>query len=144
MLNTERQERMQKNTRVLKSLVECILFCGRQGLALREHRDDYTASKVDHNRENFLELVAFRALNDNVLAEHLKDASKNAVYTIQNELKFIIGEIIRKSIIDEITNAKYYSILVDEVTDCANLSTLADEVTDCANLEQLSLVLQFV
>ena len=92
MLNTERQERMQKNTRVLKSLVECILFCGRQGLALREHRDDYTASKVDHNRENFLELVAFRALNDNVLAEHLKDASKNAIYTsktIQNELIFI-------------------------------------------------------
>lgn len=43
----------------------------------------------------------------------------------------LIGDNIRDSIIQEIKEAKYFSILYDEVT-------------DNANLEQLSLVLQFV
>ena len=56
MLNQERKERMQRNTTVLKSLMECIIFCGKQGLPFRGHRDDSTCSDV-RNKGNFLELV---------------------------------------------------------------------------------------
>ena len=31
MLSKEREERLQHNTAVVKSLMECIIFCGRQG-----------------------------------------------------------------------------------------------------------------
>ena len=43
----------------------------------------------------------------------------------------VIGDALRRRIINEIKKAEYFTIL-------------ADEVTDCANLEQLSIVIRFV
>ena len=86
MLNQECAERMRRNTTVMKSLLECIIFCGKQGLPLRGHRDDSTCSDA-HNKGNFLELVQFRAVSDEPLRQHLEAAPRNAVYTsktIQN------------------------------------------------------------
>ena len=54
------------------------------------------------------------------MAKHVNEALKNALYTsktIQNELKGCIGDHIRDSIIGEINELKWYSILCDEVTD---------------------------
>ena len=69
-----------------------------------------------------------------VLANQLKTAAKNATYTsktTQNELIECIGDHIRDSIIHEIKQAKYYSIL-------------SDEVVDVSSKEQVSIVLRFV
>ena len=71
---------MQRNTTVLKSLMECIIFCGKQGLPFRGNRDDSTCSDV-RNKGNFLELVQFRAVSDEALRQHLEAAPRNAVYT---------------------------------------------------------------
>ena len=68
------------------------------------------------------------------LAEHFKGAARNAVYTsktIQNQLIEAIGDHIRDRIIEEIKEAKYYSIL-------------CDEVSDVSNKEQVSIVLRFL
>ena len=54
------------------------------------------------------------------LAKHLKEASNNAIYTsktTQNQLIECIGDHIRHKIIQEIKQAKYYSVLCDEVVD---------------------------
>ena len=54
------------NQKVLKSIIETIVFCGRQGLSLRGHRDDpqYFGSSLlnftDVNIRNFPELLRFR------------------------------------------------------------------------------------
>ena len=68
------------------------------------------------------------------MANHLKTAAKNATYTsktTQNELIECIDDHIRDSIIHEIKQAKYYSIL-------------CDEVVDVSSKEQVSIVLRFV
>ena len=51
--------------------------------------------------------------------------------TIQNQIISLIGEYIRESIVQEIKEAKFFSVL-------------CNEVTDNANLEQLLFVLRFV
>ena len=133
MLIKEREEQIAWNTVVLKSLLECVCFCGKQGLPFRSHRDDYSASE-DDNKGNFIELVQFRAKTDEVLRSHLEKAPRNAMYTsetIQNELIAVVASTIQEKIIKDIKDAKYFTIL-------------ADEVADSANLEQLSVVIRFV
>ena len=68
------------------------------------------------------------------MADHLKNAPKNARYTsktIQNQRISIVGNHIRSEIIEEIQMAKYYSII-------------ADELSDISNKEQLSISFQYV
>ena len=66
MLNRAYEEQISRNTQVIKSLLKCVSFCGKQGLSFRGHRDDSTALE-DSNMGNFIELVRFRAENDDVL-----------------------------------------------------------------------------
>ena len=76
---------LNKRHEEIKSLFECVCFCGKQGLSFRGHRDDYTATDCD-NKGNFMELIQFRAQTDEVLCTH---APRNAVYTsktVQNEM----------------------------------------------------------
>ena len=80
-------------------------------------------------------LLKFRVdAGDEVVKSHLVKCAGNARYsgkTIENELINVIGNYIRESLLRQIKEAKYFSIL-------------CDEVTDGANLEQLSLVVRFV
>ena len=116
--------------KVLNHLFKVDILCGKQGLALRGHRDD----KIDWEKENcsnegnFIELVRFRAETDLILGNHLANchlanSPRNACYTlrtIQNELVGIISQSIRNDILDEIKRVQLYSIIADEVTDTAN------------------------
>ena len=124
---------MQK---VIESLLRIVILCGKQGLALRGHRDDQIdwQSVERSNEGNFVQLVRFRAETDTILSAYFSKAPKNAHYTsktIQNELLNVVGDSIRNAIINEVKSAKYYSIV-------------ADEVTDAANHEELSLVFRYV
>ena len=77
MLSNARKELVSRNTQVIKSLLKCVAFCGKQGLSFRGHRDDSTASASD-NTGNFVHLVQFR---DDVLRTYLETAPRNALYT---------------------------------------------------------------
>ena len=115
------------------------MFCGRQNIALRGHRDDATDIERDvddlENHGNFRALLNFRVdAGDNVLAEHLATAPRNATYTsktIQNQMINIIADQVRSKIVGNIKAAKWYTVI-------------SDEVTDVSNKEQLSLVLRYV
>ena len=41
VLDMQSQELMKSNRLALKSIVECIIFCGKQGISFHGHRDDY-------------------------------------------------------------------------------------------------------
>jgi len=76
-----------KNKEKLKPIVETVIFCGRQGIALRGHCDDHTCLEdVPHtNPGNFIALLSFRIKSgDTVLADHFKSCGGNAFYTVQN------------------------------------------------------------
>ena len=133
ILNKAHEEQVSRNAQVIKSLLKCVSFCGKQGLSFWGHRDDSTALDAS-NMGNFIELVRFRAENDDMLRTYLETSPRNALYTsktIQNEMIDVIGSAIEDQIIDEIQAAKFFTIL-------------ADEVTNCSNLEQISIVIRFV
>lgn len=136
MMQSRLQQLMERNQHVIESLLKIVLFCGKQGLAFRGHRDDRIdwSQESPSNEGNFVQLVRFRAETDPVLASHLKESPKNACYTskgIQNELIDVVGRSIQLDIISEVKEAHFYSII-------------ADEVTDVANKEELSLVLRYI
>ena len=61
--NRKLQLNMENNLKVLESLFKIILLCGKQGIALRGHRDDkinwFELDEDDNNQGNFIELVRF-------------------------------------------------------------------------------------
>ena len=86
---------VSENRKILRSIIDAIIFLGRQGLALKGHRDDsqyhpdmreYSTGSVG----NFIELLNYRVRGgDKDLGKHLESYSKNASYiskTTQNEL----------------------------------------------------------
>ena len=64
---------------------------------------------------------------DEALKNHRETCHANARYsskTIQNQVISLIGEYIRESIVQEIKEAKFFSVLCNEVADNANLEQL--------------------
>ena len=133
-INNESIAIIKRNREILESIAKTIHFCGKQGISLRGHRDDSSAS-LECNPGNFIELLRYRAeTGDACLRKYLESSPRIATYTsktIQNQLINILGDDIRSNIINEVKAAKFFSILCDEVTDVS-----------CQ--EQLSLVLRFV
>lgn len=132
------KKKLEDNQRVIESLFKVILLCGMQGLALRGHRDNHIEWDEEReesgNQGNFIALIQFRAETDETLKKHLQNAPRNATYTsktIQNQLIDIIGKCIQMEILNEVKEAKFYSII-------------ADEVCDVSNKEQLSLCVRYV
>ena len=115
-------------------MTNCFQVSGRQCIALRGHIGDTTGSE-EVDRGNFLALLEFRVdAGDEILKNHLATCRATARYsskTIQNQIIALIGDHIKDSIIREIKEVKYFSIL-------------CDEVIDNSNLERLSFVLRFV
>lgn len=133
-LTQHTNEQYQRNLHVLSVIVRAVLFCGRQNIALRGHRDDQTSSSG--NKGNFIALLDLIANFDERLNHHLEFGKKNCRYTsktIQNQLITIIGNIIR----EEVT--------ADLRVDDAVVSIIADEVTSKhSNQEILAVCLRFV
>ena len=125
-LSSLHSKQVEENRLKIRSIAETVIFCGRQGIALRGNRDDRPLVEEDPNGNhgNFLALLQFRVQSgDKVLLDHLKSAGGNATYTsktIQNELIEICGDIIRDKILAKIRQARYYSVIADEATDVSN------------------------
>ena len=134
VMDTAANQLMEK---IMESLLKITILCGKQGLPFRGYRDDgvdFGQGSESSNQGNFIELVRFRTETDEFLANYLKNAPRNALYTsktIQNSLIEVVNQRILRDIISEVNRAKYYTII-------------ADEVTDLSNKEQLSLALRYV
>ena len=130
------KERVARNRVYISSILKCLEFCGRQGLALRGHRDDSTSDSLSQG--NFKALIDFCIeAGDQDLQHHLETCQKNATYiskTSQNELLVCVKEHIQGEIVKEIKNQDLG----------VNFAVLADEVSDVSNWEQLGLVLRYV
>lgn len=117
-LDRQKNLNIEKNREILKHIIQGIIYCSKQGIALRGHRENLEGNG---NPGNFLAMLKVIASYNNDFKEHLKSpAMRNATYIspkIQNELIDIIAhQIIQKKIIDEIKEAKFFSIIADEVT----------------------------
>jgi hypothetical protein len=98
LLSNRRKKEIEQNRRLLLPVVESILFCGRNMLPLRGHRDD---GPIDLDAVSVTGEGLFRALlryrvqsGDNDLETLLQQSSKNCTMiskTTQNELIDITG-----------------------------------------------------
>ncbi|XP_069104128.1 52 kDa repressor of the inhibitor of the protein kinase-like [Argopecten irradians] len=131
------EARKERNMKVLETIVETVLFCGRQNISLRGHRDDSRHSADPSvNTGNFKALLEYRIKGgDSNLQHHLENGPKNATYiskTTQNEIITTIGNyILRKVVNDCLASGGFYSLS-------------ADEVRDISNHEQLAVTIRFV
>ncbi|CAF1321705.1 unnamed protein product [Adineta steineri] len=140
LLDDKRRQQILENRERLKPIIRTILLCGKQNIPLRGHRDDGSLCS-NSNDDSIVKDGNFRALlnyrieaGDSILREHLQSCDKNATYiskTVQNQLIQVIGTLIIKQIIEEVKQAKFFTVLLDETA-------------DISNVEQASLCLRYV
>ena len=111
IIDNEAARHIAKNRKLLRSVISCIVFCGKQNIALRGHNE--SLSDEGNNPGNCLALLKVRAeAGDDVLAVHLNETTDRAKYTsatIENELISINGGQLRESIVGQITDdAPFY------------------------------------
>ncbi|XP_050516548.1 zinc finger MYM-type protein 1-like [Diabrotica virgifera virgifera] len=107
-------------------IIETIILCGRQGLALRGSRDTGRISEDEPliNDGNFRALLRFRAKNDEKLKKQLVESPKNAMYIsnrVQNELINICHDLIMNHIVDRVNESMGFSFLGDDTPDIAGI-----------------------
>ena len=130
ILNTNRAQQIKDNRERLKPIIKLILFCGRNGLALRGHRDYgiFTLDQPTEKYGNLHALLRFRAESGEVaVSEKILTAPKNARYLhyeIQNEIIHILGDQIINVLLKRINDSEYFSVLADETTDISGIEQL--------------------
>ena len=112
-----KESRVSKNREILKWVIKTIILCGKQCIALRGHREDINSN---NKFGNFLAILKLLSETNSELMDYLEAPSaKNATYIspgIQNELIDIISyDVLQKQLIDEVKEAKFFSIIADEV-----------------------------
>lgn len=135
-LSASHSAQTEKNRKVLKSIMATIEVCCRQGIAIRGHRDGSKhLEDTANNHGNFQTLLQFRCdSGDTVLSEHMGSCNKNASYrskTAQNEIINILGDMITETIVQQVHEAKFFSVI-------------SDEVQDAASIEHLTFVLRYI
>lgn len=140
-LDKSLKNQVEENRRLLSPVIKTVIFCGRQGLALRGHRDGGIIDDLEgdqiftENEGNFRALLRLRVESgDEILKQHLLTAKRNATYTswrIQNEIISACNDIILHKLVEKVNEAKCFSVI-------------ADETADISNVEQLSLCVKYI
>lgn len=136
-INAQLNEQVRQDRQITRDrlcgIVKTLVFCARQSIALRAHRNESTpfpdinhdVVKGDINRGNFLELLQFRMeAGDNSISNYAGLKQLYTSHAIQNELLHDIAHLVLKSIISCLCAAKYFSVIADETTDSSNMEQL--------------------
>lgn len=101
------QALFERNLHILNSIVETVLLCARQTIALRGHRDDLSGDSA--NKGNFLAILTLLARHDPLLKRHLEEAPRNATLTskgTQNEVISITKDLIKEKVAAQIRGSE--------------------------------------
>jgi hypothetical protein len=119
---------------ILKVIVDGILFCAKNNLALRGSSDKIG----EPNCGIFLSLMEVISHYNPIILAHLKhitESNKPTIsyfsHKIQNEIICIMGQKVRQTIFEQIKKSKYFSILFD----CT---------PDKSHQEQMSQIIRYV
>ncbi|XP_026819121.1 52 kDa repressor of the inhibitor of the protein kinase-like [Rhopalosiphum maidis] len=132
-LDSARTIQIYQNRKRLIPIIQTIIICGRQEIALRG-TSDYGPLSLDnseptYNDGNFRALLRMRiSCEDKNLTYHIENQALNASYIspmIQNNFINICGKIIQDQLVNKINQAKCFSVLVDESTDVLRVEQLS-------------------
>ncbi|XP_025208755.1 uncharacterized protein LOC112604102 [Melanaphis sacchari] len=132
-LDNDRTEQIKLNRLKLTPIIECIILCGRQELALCGHRNtgsinfNDASNSNDSNEGNFRAILKYKAKDLDYLKEHFESDSRNKYISprIQNEIITICGDIILHKLIKMVNESECFSVLADETSDVSNKEQLA-------------------
>ncbi|CAC5356095.1 unnamed protein product [Mytilus coruscus] len=111
--------RIKRNREILSCIIDAILLCGKQNLAIRGHEEKHS---------NFVALLHKRAKNNIVLADHLAFADPQKKYTspdIQNDLIELCADQIISTLVQDCNDSRYFGFMSDEATDCSTKEHLS-------------------
>ena len=136
MMNKVESETIKQNRSRLLTVIKCVLFLGKQGLAFRGHREDGEYfDDPNNNPGNFKALLKLlESLGNEDISYLLRTAPRNSTYTsktICEQIIDVIGEAVTDKLLGDVKKADFFSIL-------------ADEALDISKKEQMALVLRFV
>lgn len=128
-LDSKLKLEIEKNRKMIRPIIETILLCGRQGIALRGHTDsgpiDLSSLFLSSNEGNFRVILKYVLMNSkDELKNCFENLPKNATYIspdIQNEIINTINSLVIKKLVTKINQAKCFTILADETTDVAGI-----------------------
>ncbi|XP_060881672.1 zinc finger MYM-type protein 1-like [Metopolophium dirhodum] len=132
------QQSIESNKKRLIPIVKTILFCARNNLPLRGHREagslslESVRSSCTVGEQGILRaLLAFRVdSGDTELQRHFETSPKNCTMIspkVQNEIIDVIGDVIVGKIVERVKQFRFFSLLCDETTD---IST-TEQMTVC-------------
>lgn len=116
-------EKVKKNRRVLRRLIDATCYLAKQELPFRGH-DESSDSK---NKGNYVEFLEVLREYDSLLDNHLKEATvfRGTSPLIQNDLICAVGGVVEDAILEEVSKANFVAILLDETSDVINKSQLS-------------------
>lgn len=126
-IDTSRKKMQLENRRKLTPIIRTVLLCGRQGIALRGHRDcgPISTTVPKESEGNFRALLRFALESgDTDLQRHLDTASANATYTspsIQNQIINAAGETITEKLVERVNKSKCFVAIADETMDVSGI-----------------------
>ncbi|XP_067130995.1 LOW QUALITY PROTEIN: zinc finger MYM-type protein 1-like [Centruroides vittatus] len=107
---------------ILKIVLNCVMFCATNNLALRGTHGNSTENNV--NRGIFYNLIELVSKYDITLKTIFDKRTKGQVSylspKIQNEFIFLLASKVRNKIINNIKRAKYFSIIIDSTPDISH------------------------
>ena len=113
MLSSQLAIEKKKNREIFLTILACIQFLGRQGLALRGDGDE-----VDGN---FMQLLKLQAGENPTIKEWLsRKTMKHTSHQIQDEILKIMAQHVLRSIAANLQESPFISIMADETTDISN------------------------
>ena len=130
IINQIEKGRVKANRQYVKYLMEVLLCCAQQGIALRGHRE------VDQstNTGNYLNFLKLHSRHIDLLRDRLESGAKNATllgHDYQNSMLAVLGGSVLDDISSEVRAARYYTVIVDETK-------------DISKKEQMTFVLRYV
>ena len=114
-----RRKQVDENRQYVRYLMEALLYCGQQGIAIRGH-GELEEAESSINVGNYLNLLKLQSCHTEVLRKRLESGPKNASllgHDYQNSMIQVLAESVLDYIRDEVRAARYYTILIDETKD---------------------------
>jgi len=135
-------KKIKNNRQRLIPIIDCVILCGRQEIAMRGHTD---SGKIDcmfqHvfiyfilflvesslNQGNFRAILKYRAKGVEYIKQILTHEGRNKYITpqIQNEIIIACGDVILNKNDKRVNESGCFSVLVDEATDICTKEQMA-------------------
>uniref|UniRef100_H3AFS3 DUF4371 domain-containing protein n=1 Tax=Latimeria chalumnae TaxID=7897 RepID=H3AFS3_LATCH len=109
---------------VLNRIVNVTLTLAMSNLAFRGHREIIG----EGNSDNVLSIIELLAKYDPVLAELIRKPKGSTMYLspkIRNEIIRLLSDQVTESIVNDIKNAPFYSLLMDTTQDLSKVDQLS-------------------